>query len=63
MSMKVIAAPGTRCPMEGKPREYVTDSEPVDVPESSYYNRLLKDGSIYRADVVLTPPGKPVKRR
>lgn len=44
--MKVIAKQGTRCPKENKPREYITDSEPVDVPETSYYKRLVTDGSL-----------------
>ena len=47
--MKVIAAQGTQCPKEGKPREYITDSEPVDVPETVYYNRLVADGSLIEA--------------
>jgi hypothetical protein len=45
-NMKVIAAPGTRCPKEGKPREYITDSEAVDVPDTAYYRRLVRDGSL-----------------
>ena len=44
--MKVKAAPGTKCPMEGKPREYITGKEAVDVPGSSYYKRLVNDGSL-----------------
>lgn len=47
--MKVLAAPGTRCPMEGQPRKYITDSAPVEVPETAYYHRRLRDGSIVRA--------------
>jgi len=48
--MKVIAAPGTQCPMEDKPKTYITDAETVDVPETAYYLRLIADGSL-----VLTP--------
>lgn len=44
--MKVQAAPGLKCPMEGKPREYIADNAPVDVPDTPYYRRLLADGSL-----------------
>lgn len=44
--MKVIAAPGTQCPMEDNPRQYITDTEAVEVPESTYYTRLVIDGSL-----------------
>jgi hypothetical protein len=44
--MNVIAKKGTQCPKEGKPREYITDSIPVEVPESTYYRRLIRDGSL-----------------
>ncbi len=44
--MKVIAAKGTRCPKEGNPREYITDDNTVDVPDTAYYKRLVKDGSL-----------------
>lgn len=44
--MKVIAKEGTQCPKEGKPREYLTDSEAVEVPETAYYKRLVDDGSL-----------------
>lgn len=47
--MKVIAKQGTRCPKEGKPRQYITDSEPVEVPDTAFYKRLLADGSLRRA--------------
>ncbi len=47
--MKVMAKPGTRCPMEGKPRDYIGDA-PVEVPESSYYLRLIADGSLIRVE-------------
>ncbi len=46
--MKVIAAKGLRCPMEGQPRKYITDSVAVEVPESAYYGRRLRDGSLVR---------------
>lgn len=50
--MKTIwlqAAPGVRCPMEGQPRQYITDAAPVQVPASAYYLRLVADGSLKQA--------------
>ncbi|MBI5550746.1 MAG: DUF2635 domain-containing protein [Desulfobacterales bacterium] len=44
--MKVVAAKGTKCPMEGKPRQYIDDRAGADVPETTYYRRLLADGSL-----------------
>jgi hypothetical protein len=44
--MNVIAKKGTQCPKEGRPREYITDSIPVEVPGSTYYRRLVNDGSL-----------------
>ena len=41
---------GTRCPKEGKPREYITDQIPEEVPDSAYYLRLVADGSLITAD-------------
>jgi len=52
--MNVIAAPGTKCPMEGKPREYIMDAAGTDVPETTYYQRLILDGSL--VPVPETPP-------
>lgn len=46
--MQVISKPGSRCPMAGKPRDYITDTTAQDVPESSYYLRLIDDGSLIR---------------
>ncbi len=48
--MKVKAKSGTRCPKEGKPREYIADSHPVDVPNTTYYRRLVRDGSLIIAE-------------
>ncbi|MDR3631480.1 MAG: hypothetical protein P4L42_14210 [Desulfocapsaceae bacterium] len=48
--MKVKAAPGLKCPMEGRPRSYITDdSEGVDVPDTAYYRRMIADGSLEEA--------------
>ncbi len=57
--MRVTATPGTRCPKEGKPREYITDSAPADVANSAYYRRLIADGSLIVA--AETPKKKEVK--
>ena len=48
--MQVIAAAGIQVPMEDKPREYITDSQPLDVPASAYYLRMLADGDLLPAD-------------
>ena len=47
--LKVTAAPGARCPIEGRPREYITDTAAVEVPHTTYYLRLLADGSLVKA--------------
>lgn len=49
--MKVLSAPGTQCPREEDPTSYVPDSgDPVDVPDTMYYRRLVNDGSLIRMD-------------
>lgn len=48
--MKVQAAKGIQCPMEGKPRKYITDDKPVEVKASPYYLRLVRDGSLVDMD-------------
>jgi len=57
--MKVIAAPGTRCPREEQsgpstPVKFITDSEAVDVPDTTYYRRLVNDGSL-----IISPSHQP----
>lgn len=47
--MKVIAHKGAQCPKEGKPREYITDDEPTEVPDTAYYMRLVEEGSLLPA--------------
>lgn len=47
--MKVKAAKGLQCPMEGKPREYITDKVAVEVSDTPYYRRMLADGSLVAA--------------
>lgn len=45
--MKVKAAAGLKVPMEGKPRQYILDTgKGVEVPDSAYYKRLVRDGSL-----------------
>jgi hypothetical protein len=58
--MKVKAKPGTRCPKERKPRDYITDSQVVEVPATAYYRRLVRDGSLVMA--MEKPAAKPVKK-
>ncbi len=59
--MLVIASPGTRCPMERKPRAYITASAPVEVPSTAYYRRLLADGSLRAYEP--PAPVAPAKKR
>lgn len=45
--MKVKAASGLKCPMEDNPRKYITDDpKGIVVPDTSYYQRLVDDGSL-----------------
>ncbi|WP_175895682.1 DUF2635 domain-containing protein [Burkholderia cepacia] len=48
--MKVMARAGLSVPKEGKPRQYITDSDVVDVPASAYYMRRINDGDLVRQD-------------
>ena len=48
--MKVKAAAGLKVPKEGKPREYIGDDKTVTVPDSAYYKRLVRDGSLIDVD-------------
>jgi len=34
--------------MEGRPREYITDTAAAEVPDTAYYRRLLADGSLIK---------------
>ena len=47
--MEVKSKPGTKCPMEGRPRKYITDDKAVAVPDTAYYKRLVRDGSLIAA--------------
>lgn len=45
--LHVIAPPDRICPKEGgKPAGVITDKEPAAVPDTAYYRRLLKEGSL-----------------
>lgn len=44
--IKVIARKGVRVPMEGNTDRYITDEKAVDVPETTYWFRRLKDGDL-----------------
>lgn len=55
--MLVQARPGIKVPKETKPREFVTDTKAVDVPDTAYYRRRLRDGDL----VAVTATGKKSK--
>lgn len=44
--MKLIAAPGLQVPMADNPHRYITDSEPVEVLEDTYYHRRIAEGDL-----------------
>lgn len=48
--MKLIAAPGLQVPMADNPHRYITDGEPVDVLEDTYYYRRIADGDLLVVD-------------
>jgi hypothetical protein len=48
--LTVIAPAGRICPREGgKFAGIITDNLAVDVPDNSYYRRLLKEGSLLKS--------------
>lgn len=53
--MLVKAAPGLKVPREDKPRVYITEADPVEVPKSTYYLRRLAEGDLVRAAVAVEP--------
>jgi hypothetical protein len=59
--MLVQSAPGTRTPKEANPREYITDTCPVDFIDTAYYRRLLDDGSLVEVLVLGAGPMVEVK--
>jgi hypothetical protein len=58
-TMQVVAMKGTRCPMEGQKKKYITDAKAVEVPASAYYLRRLRDGSIAAAPAGAAPSEQP----
>lgn len=50
MTMLVKAAPGVAVPLEGAPRQYITEDQPQAVADSAYYLRRLADGDLIRAE-------------
>ena len=54
--MLVKAAPGLRVPKEAKPREYITEDAPVEVPETPYYLRAIACGDLLPASVEAAAP-------
>jgi len=46
--MLVTAAPGLLVPKEGKPRQYITETAAVEVPETAYYLRRLDEGDLVK---------------
>lgn len=47
--MLVKAAPGLKVPKEAKPREYITETDAVEVPETAYYLRAIAYGDLLPA--------------
>lgn len=52
VSLLVKTPPGLKCPMEGKPREYIYDTDLTEVPDTNYYLRLIDEGSLILADTI-----------
>ena len=44
--MKVKAVAGCRVPKEAHPREYISDTDAVEVPCTAYYLRRIEDGDL-----------------
>jgi hypothetical protein len=61
--MFVIAAPGLKVPMEDKPRDYITDAEPVEVIESAYTLRRLADGDLVEVDAPVAVKPAPAAKQ
>lgn len=65
--MLVLASPGIRVPIEGKPRDYITDTPPegaIGYPvadESAYYQRRVLDGDLVVVTAPADIPAKPKK--
>lgn len=59
--MKVRAAPGIKVPKEDKPREYITDAEVVDLPDTAYYLRRVTEGDLIETHLTQAGDGANVK--
>lgn len=46
MKVRVKAKENTKCPTERNPREYINDSDIVEIELSTYYKRRIEDGSL-----------------
>jgi hypothetical protein len=60
--MKAKAAPGLKVPKEGKPRKYILDGKTVDLPDTAYYRRLVRDGSLVETDKPAAPSPDAAKK-
>ncbi|ELK2377725.1 DUF2635 domain-containing protein [Salmonella enterica] len=59
--MKVKAAAGLRVPYENQPRRYI-EQEPVDVPDTIYYRRLLVAGDLVDVSDLVAVKGKAKRK-
>jgi len=56
----VKAIAGSRCPMEGNPKAYISDDDKgQEVDNTSYYQRLVAEGSLIK----VKPGPEPKKAR
>lgn len=60
--MLVKPAPGLKVPVEGRPKGYITGPDPVKVPDTAYYLRLVADGSLVEVSPV-EPKGRKGSER
>lgn len=56
--MIVKAAPGLKVPKEAKPREYITETDAVEVPETAYYLRAIACHDLVPATPEASAPGE-----
>ena len=55
MMVNLIARAGVRVPIEGKPRQYITDTESIAVEMSHYYQQQINDGDLLQAEATEAP--------
>ena len=48
--MLIVSKKGTRCPKENKPRQYILEDQPQEVPDTAYYRRLVAEGSLIKSE-------------